>query len=287
MTIPAGRPTIRAASPALSKKCFVTLVTNADYALGATALARSLRLTQTPADLVVLHTGGVDAVALAPLVALRCRLVEADHLPLSDAFNERHSRGAVDRRAPFTKGRKPDFHTPLDNFCKLHLWQLVEYDTCVFIDADAIVLRNIEKLFDYPEFSAAPNVYESLADFHRLNSGVFVARPCHQTFDRMLDLLDRPDAFWRRTDQTFLETFFPDWHGLPVTMNMLQYVWFNLPGLWDWKNISILHYQYEKPWEKDHPKAHLLGPLIELWEHMHRTGTILDLSTLPRPGGAG
>ena len=46
---------------------YVTLVTNADYAMGATALARSLRRTGTGADIVILHTGGVDAAALVPL----------------------------------------------------------------------------------------------------------------------------------------------------------------------------------------------------------------------------
>ena len=50
----------------------------------------------------------------------------------------------------------------------------------------------------------------------------------------MLARLDAPGAFWKRTDQTFLQTFFPDWQGLPVYDNLLQYVWFNLPELWDW-----------------------------------------------------
>ncbi|CAD7041440.1 glycosyl transferase [Pseudorhizobium endolithicum] len=279
-----GGQGICSASPARSDRSFVTLVTNADYAMGATALARSLRLTGTTADIAVLHTGGVDTTALEPLTALGCRLVKVGHLPLSDAFNARHARGNIHGAAPFTKGRKPDFHTPLDNFCKLRLWELEEYGRCVFIDADALVLRNIDKLFDYPEFSAAPNVYESLHDFHRLNSGVFVARPCRQTFERMLERLDRPDAFWRRTDQTFLEAFFPDWHGLPVTMNMLQYVWFNLPELWDWRSISILHYQYEKPWEKEHPEADRLRPLIDLWHAFHDGRDIPDIATLPNPG---
>src|SRR5690606_32391928 len=143
---------------------------------------------------------------------------------------------------------------------------------------------NIDRLFGYPEFSAAPNVYESVADFHRLNSGVFAARPSLETFERMLDRLDRPEAFWRRTDQTFLEAFFPDWHGLPVFMNMLQYVWLNLPDLWDWNSIAILHYQYEKPWEQDHPKADRLRPLIDLWHAFHEGRDIPDIATLPNPG---
>ncbi|WP_312366700.1 glycosyltransferase [Ensifer sp.] len=274
---------LRPSSPARSDHAFVTLVTNADYALGARALARSIRLTNTPADIVVLHTGGVAADALEPLREFGCRLVETDLLPLSDGFNERHARRNVHDKVPFTKGRKPAFHSPLDNFCKLRLWQLTAYRRCVFIDADAIVLKNIDRLFQYPEFAAAPNVYESLADFHRLNSGVFVAEPSTATFAAMLDKLDAPGAFWPRTDQTFLQTFFPDWHGLPVTMNMLQYVWFNLPELWDWSSIRILHYQYEKPWEQDHPRAERLRPLIDLWFAYFSGNAIPDLATLANP----
>ena len=265
------------------QNAFVTLVTNADYVMGATALVHSLRRTGTTADIVILHTGAVSILSLSNLQSLGCRLVEVEHLPLSDAFNQRHARKNLHGTAPFTKGRKPDFHTPLDNFCKLRLWQLSEYNTIVFLDADVIVLKNIDKLFDYPEFSAAPNVYEDLADFHRMNSGVFVAKPSVETYKNMLAALDRPDVFWRRTDQTFLESFFPDWHGLPVTMNMLQYVWFNMPGLWNWENIAILHYQYEKPWEANHPKVDQLRPLIDLWHAFHDGKDIPDVSSLPGP----
>ncbi len=269
--------------PAASRHAFVTLVTNADYAMGATALARSIRHTGTTADIVVLHTGGVSADALDPVATLGCRLVETQLLPLSQTFNDRHARRNVHENAPFTKGRKPDFHSPLDNFCKLRLWQLTEYDRCIFIDADALVLKPIDRYFAYPEFSAAPNVYESIADFHRLNSGVFVAEPSIATYEAMLKRLDAPDAFWPRTDQTFLQAFFPDWHGLPVTMNMLQYVWFNMPDLWNWASIGVLHYQYEKPWEQDHPKTERLRPLIDLWKAFFTGKDIPEIASLPNP----
>ncbi len=47
----------------------------------------------------------------------------------------------------------------------------------------------------------------------------------------MLQAANQWGAFWPRTDQTFLQTYFPDWHGLPYIYNTLQYVWFNLPQL--------------------------------------------------------
>jgi len=258
--------------PATSSRAFVTLVTNADYALGAKALINSIRATATSADIVVLHTD------VAEVQGLDARLVRCDLLPTSDAFNLAHARDALHARAAFTKGGKPPFHTPLDNFAKLRLWQL-DYERVVFLDADTLVLRNVDKLFDYPEFCAAPNVYESVADFHRMNSGVFTARPSTMTFDNMLTRLDMPGAFWRRTDQTFLETYFPDWHGLPIFCNMLQYVWFAMPELWSWDDIRILHFQYEKPWQ-EHDKADMLRPLIDLWR-MYERGEVPDLSRMP------
>lgn len=267
--------------PADSPFAYVTLATNADYALGALALINSIKATGTAADCVVLHTD-LATPSLAALRGAGARLIRAALLDTSDEFNAAHARDALHARAAFTKGTKPPFHTPLDNFLTLRLWQLTEYSAVVFIDADALMLRNCDKLFAYPEFCAAPNVYESLADFHRLNSGVFTARPSEQTFAAMMARLDRPGVFWRRTDQTFLEDFFPDWHGLPVFYNMLQYVWFNLPALWNWDQIHIVHYQYEKPWQ-DHDKADRLRPLIDLWRGFAGLGPRLDLSSLPGP----
>ena len=67
----------------MTGRAYVTLVTNADYLPGAIALVRSLRRTGTTADILVMHTGGVEAGALAPLVALGARLVPVDLLPTS------------------------------------------------------------------------------------------------------------------------------------------------------------------------------------------------------------
>lgn len=265
----------------MTADAYVTLVTNADFALGAKALLRSLQLSGTRADRVVMHTGGVAQGDLAPLMALGATLHPVDLLPTSAAFNDRHARRNLHSAAPFLKGTKPAFHTPLDNFAKLRLWQL-PYDRVIFLDADTLVLKNIDRLFAYPEFCAAPNVYEGLADFQRMNSGVFTARPDPATFAAMMARLDRPDIFWRRTDQTFLQDFFHDWHGLPVFMNMLQYVWFNLPGLWHWPDIHVLHFQYEKPWQ-DHDKAEQLRVLIDLWQAYADDGPVPDPASLPNP----
>jgi alpha-N-acetylglucosamine transferase len=249
-----------------ARNAYATLVTNEEYGRGALALVRSLRWTGTEAPLVVLATG--EAEHLDELENEGCRIVPVRQPSLSDDFRLRHSREALHRAAPFNKGNKPAFHDPVDNFCKLELWKLTEYDRIVFLDADSLVVKPIDMLFGFPEFAGAPNLYETLADFHRLNSGVFVAEPSLVTYERLLERVDRPGVFWRRTDQTFLEAYFPDWHKLPYTFNTMQYVYFNLPELWVWKSIRLVHYQYEKPWSEENPKRHLLGPVIDLWWRM-------------------
>lgn len=258
---------------------YITLIANANYLPGALALARSLKMcgAQWPLTALVLD----DLPGLSELESLGCTLLLVEPLPLSDDFRARHSRQSQHTLAPFTKGEKPQFHDPLHNFVKLRLWALEQYEKVVFLDADTLVIRNIDRLFSFPEFVAAPNLYESLADFHRMNSGVFVAQPSRRTLDAMLSALDQPDAFWKRTDQTFLQTFFPDWHGLPYIYNTLQYVWFNLPALWHWDSIHVIHYQYEKPWEDNHPKRDLLAPVIDLWQHVNEHSQMP--SHLPSP----
>ena len=259
---------------------YVTLIANPEYLIGARALARSLQMCGAQWPLTALVLDGVDG--LDDLQALGCRIVRAAPLPLSADFRIRHSRNAQHSLAPFTKGAKPHFHDPLLNFVKLRLWELEEFEKVIFLDADTLVIQNVDRLFGYPEFAAAPNLYESLADFHRLNSGVFVAQPSRRTFDTMLHTLEQHDRFWRRTDQTFLETFFPEWHGLPYIYNTLQYVWFNLPQLWDWRRIHVIHYQYEKPWDMDHAKRDLLAPVIAAWWHVFEHGQLpADLPAAP------
>lgn len=242
---------------------FATLVASDDYALGALCLARSLRRVESRHPLLVL--ADPEVVGLDALEAEGCRIVPVEPLPLSDGFRGRHARAALHGAAPFTKGGKPAFHDPIANFTKLRLWQLAEHEQIVFLDADTVVLRPIDRLMGYPEFVAAPNLYASMADMRRMNSGVFVMRPDPRTFERMLARLDAPDAFWRRTDQTFLEAFWPGWHGLPYLDNCLQYVFLDLPELWDWPAIRVLHYQYEKPWDHGHARAKALKPLIDVW----------------------
>ena len=67
-------------------------------------------------------------------------------------------------------------------YTKLNAWQLTQFDKCVFLDADTLVLKNVDELFDRPELSAAPDV--GWPDC--FNSGVFVFVPSEATYQSLI-----------------------------------------------------------------------------------------------------
>src|SRR5689334_23110595 len=67
-------------------------------------------------------------------------------------------------------------------FTKINCWLLEQYSKCVYLDADCLVLRQIDDLFEREEFSAAhdagwPDCF---------NSGVFVYRPSKETYKKLM-----------------------------------------------------------------------------------------------------
>ena len=76
-------------------------------------------------------------------------------------------------------------------FSKINAWRLIQYSKCVFLDADTLVLQNVDELFDREELSAAPDV--GWPDC--FNSGVFVFEPSLQTFHNLLELAVQIGSF--------------------------------------------------------------------------------------------
>lgn len=282
-----------------SRRAYVTLVANQAFLPGARCLLRSLGMVRAAAPLVCLVPQELEGEAKSVLQGAGSQaaweVVVAEQLSFSDDFIRRHSNDAIEAETPMTKGNQPAFHHKLLNFSKLRLWELEQFEKVVFLDADTIAVKNIDILFDYPSFLAAPNLYAGLGDFHRINSGVFTARPSREMFSSMLRELNRPRAYWPRTDQSFLERYFGTRQGcilgLPYTYNTLQYLWFNLPELWRWQTIHVVHYQFEKPWDEtsfetsdaSRLRRLLLAPLIELWREIDQTGA-LSTSSMPDCG---
>lgn len=137
------------------------------------------------------------------------------------------------------------------NYSKFRLWQLTDYDKIIFIDADMLILRNIDFLFGLPEISATWN-HGTL-----FNSGVMVVEPSNCTFQLLMDHVNEIESY-NGGDQGYLNEIFTWWHRLPRRMNFLKHFWsgdgaearerkIRLFGA-EPAEVYVIHYLGNKPW---------------------------------------
>ncbi|GLT38290.1 hypothetical protein SLA2020_125470 [Shorea laevis] len=202
------------------RKAYVTILHSSEaYVCGAIALAQSIRLTSSSKDLILLHDVSISDHSLLGLKAAgwQTRRIRRIRSPFSkkDAYNEW-------------------------NYSKLRVWQLEDYDKVIFIDADLLILQNIEDFFVYPELSAAKN------DRCLFNSGIMLVEPSSCMFE---DLMRKSFtvASYNGGDQGFLNEVFTWWHRWPTKVNFLKNFGKKkergIP-----EDVYAIHYLGWKPW---------------------------------------
>ncbi|KAM7344413.1 uncharacterized protein ACRADG_011151 [Cochliomyia hominivorax] len=220
----------------MSKFAWVTLTTNDTYSLGALVLAHSLRRAGTQHQLAVMVTPGVS---------------ESMREKLKDVYNVVQEVNVMDSQdaANLALLARPELGV---TFTKLHCWRLVQFEKCVFLDSDTLVLQNCDELFEREELSAAPDV--SWPDC--FNSGVFVYKPSQETFDKIVEFALKNGSF-DGGDQGLLNEYFADWatsdikKRLPFLYNVTAYATYcYLPAFKQFRDkIKILHFAGKlKPW---------------------------------------
>lgn len=220
----------------ISDESFVTLATNDNYVIGALTLAQSLRDVNTTRTLSILITNGVS-------FSLQQRLRELfDHVEIVDILD---SNDAVNLGLL----KRPELGI---TFTKLHCWRLTQFKKCVFVDADCLVLKNVDDLFEREEFSAAADV--GWPDC--FNSGVFVFKPSLNTYLQLLDFALTHGSF-DGGDQGLLNSYFNSWstsessRRLPFVYNMTTNVSYSyVPAYKQFQDtIKIVHFiGANKPW---------------------------------------
>ncbi|XP_046672974.1 mucin-2-like isoform X2 [Homalodisca vitripennis] len=215
---------------------WVTLATNDSYSLGALVLAHSLRRVNTAHQLVVLITPGVTEAMKTQLSAVFNIVKLVDVLDSKDADN-------------LALLARPELGI---TFTKLHCWRLTQFDKCVFLDADTLVLQNSDELFEREELSAAPDA--GWPDC--FNSGVFVYKPSDETYKALIEFALIHGSF-DGGDQGLLNLFFSDWptkdikKHLPFVYNMCSTATYSyLPAFKQYgQGLKIIHFiGTAKPW---------------------------------------
>lgn len=212
-------------------EAFVSLTTNSEYAKGALVLGKSLRNTKTTKKLVLMVTTGVDQTVRKALLEVWDELVD---VTLYDS-NDQERLALIAR---------PELGC---TFSKLRAWTLTQFTKCVFLDADTLVIQNVDDLFEREELSAAPDI--GWPDC--FNTGVFVFRPSTKTYERLL-LFAQTFGSFDGGDQGLLNEYFSSWSRKDIS--------FHLPFLYNM--VSNVSYTYAPAFQRygaDVKIVHFLG----------------------------
>ncbi|CAH1256437.1 unnamed protein product [Diabrotica balteata] len=242
---------------------WVTLATNDSYSLGSLVLAHSLKQVGTKQQLAVLITPGVTNSMRSKLNEVFNVVKEVNILDSKDEANLRLLK-------------RPELGI---TFTKLHCWRLTQFEKCVFLDADTLILENCDELFEREELSAAPDI--GWPDC--FNSGVFVYRPSNETYEKLIQFALEKGSF-DGGDQGLLNLYFSDWahkdisKHLPFIYNLASTACYSyLPAFKQFgKNAKIIHFiGASKPWlqyfntetRKVHPSEGLqhLEIILQRW----------------------
>ncbi|PIO35690.1 hypothetical protein AB205_0191180, partial [Aquarana catesbeiana] len=228
-------------------QAFVTLATNDTYVKGALVLGSSLRRNSTTRRLCVLITPQVSDSMRQVLKVLE---KVYDVVQVVDVLDSEDS-------AHLALMERPELGITLT---KLHCWALTQYTKCVFMDADTMVMTNVDDLFEREELSAAPD--PGWPDC--FNSGVFVYQPSIETYNQLIQLAREKGSF-DGGDQGLLNTFFNTW----ATKDIHKH----LPFLYNLSSVSIYSYLPAfKAFGANAKVVHFLGK-VKPWNYTYDSKT--------------
>ncbi|KAJ7769138.1 glycosyltransferase family 8 protein [Mycena maculata] len=159
-------------------------------------------------------------------------------------------------RIPPPDGGKGIFWRFVDQYTKLNVWTLdkMGIDSAVYLDADTLVRRNFDELFDIPfNFAAVPDVYTGGFSLS-FNAGVLAYRPSSTVFEDMLQKLEVAEYPLAEAEQAFLNLYFGGTcMRLPYIYNANLAIKGRSPVLWQRlaDEMRIVHYTLVKPFLQD------------------------------------
>ena len=120
-----------------SKRAWVTLLTRSSYLPGVITLAHSLAIHSTSYPLIVLVTPSL------PTSAVRALELESTHNLILKVHPIEPLLLPNNQKTTLIASRFEDTWT------KLRAFELTSHDTCVFLDADIAVYKNMDDVFDF------------------------------------------------------------------------------------------------------------------------------------------
>lgn len=172
-----------------------------------------------------------------------------------------------------------------DTFSKLALWSQMQFRRIVYLDADMMVLRNLDELFEIDLVEGYVAAAPELGFPDTFNSGLMVLSPSLQLFHGLEALASKGETF-DGGDQGVINMFFNKdrsanaWHRLSFMYNVEVYMRYrlNMPAIEYYRDaLSVIHFiGKEKPWTLQSADAqgdgsaysHFYREMVERWWHL-------------------
>lgn len=259
---------------------FLSILTTDDYLPGLLVLNSSLREVESQYPLHVLLTPDISQNVI-DVLDKNC----ISHSTISQKINNPTD---IDLH-----------HRWFLTYSKLAMFDQIQYTKIVYIDADMLVLRNIDELFERPHMSATNDggmlPRKNELRHQKLNSGLIVIEPSHKLFDDMMGKVGMIENLnttkgslvpIHGSDQDFINAYYPKWPSQEVLhldhkYNIFHYHLDEFNKIFGYgiktslRPISVIHYaSYLKPWNinveeikvlENNPNKKLELEAIRLW----------------------
>lgn len=222
--------------------CYISYICNDDYLPGIVALVKSLKYHQCKHDIIVMITSGVSDKSIKIISDLGAIIKKIDEI---------HYSGNLSHTIEDRYGKK---NISWMTFTKINIWKQPEYEKLFYIDADMVVLQNIDSIF---EKNCTENNISAVfggSDYHKykgIESGVLLIKPANKIYNGLVEAMNSDKYDLRMSDQTLINDYFLKHHNisyLDEKWNRLQKKNTNTDGAY------IYHWNGRKPWQdKDIP----------------------------------
>jgi len=243
-------------------------VASDDFTPGVYCLAKSLqKITQYPLYVISIN---ITEENKKKLESVGCNIIDTEYLGSKTC-----------KPQPYREN--PNFANNCYN--KIHLWNQ-DFDKIIYFDADVLVIKNIDHLFEIEADFAAGSSFQTILDAKTgkptkagwrgdyFNSGVMILKPDKKIFEELIIMKDTVETPKDPSDQGLLNHCFAGkWHRLKPIYNFTRRVFDVAPYKWkELRNeICVIHYTLEKPWKKREDTD-----INKLWWEVNDSANILS-----------
>ena len=233
----------------MNKYSYVTILTNDEYLYGVMLLSETLKQVNSKYPLTVLITDDVGAPTCEIMRQLGINYELIDTISMPDVLYEENIK--IHRQ--FT-------NTWRNCFTKFKIFDLTQFDKIIFLDADVMVLKNLDDLFARSHMTACIDgeYFNIWPDYLHFNAGCMVIEPSHETYLNLLETLKtiNHNEYKRLeviADQEVLNFYYKDW-AKKKELHLNKYYNIFAPYIQDdqvqdiEQNAYFIHFIGRKPW---------------------------------------